>query len=670
MRLPWREEILRGILGADVVGMQRRGAAENLVQCSRRLLDAQGAVPGLTVDGRRIEVGAFPISIDVAEFEELAARPRTRAHAERLRARLGDPDVVLLGIDRLDYTKGIDVRLEAFRDLLASGDLDRRRCALVQVAVPTRERLEHYADERRRVEQLVGEINGEFSRLGYPVVHYLHQNVPMEELSALYQVGDVMLVTPLRDGMNLVAKEYAASRVDGGGVLVLSEFAGAADELGDALARQPPRPRSGPARRWSRRPRWTPRRPAVAWPPSGPSCGPTTSTTGPRASSAGSTRPWPPEPSCRIIPLGCCPGGRGAVNLGVSDGQTELVIETGRTRHALPTDVVRSPSDVLRLAVGAVLLLALLLVQWLWGETLVTFASELFEGLSALPSWLVGVVVAGTRVLAVVVLVGGLVLTVRAGGARMVGTAAAAAGVALVLQLLLERLGPDAGTTALDVPDALGPLLEGRFPADRRSCRRGGRRHRRRPVAEPPGPPPRVAPGDRPRRHPLPGHAGVVRLAPGLARRLGGGRRRPRRARRARRAARPGSRARPGWRAVGVPLASLDQASVDARGSTPYFGAAADGQKLFVKALGRTSAAPTCSSAPTGGSTGGTGATSARSPRCAGPSSTRRSWRWRPGSTASARPASSPSPPPIRTASSSPTRRWRAGRSTASLPRR
>ena len=239
MRLPWREEILRGILGADVVGLQRRGAAENLVQCSRRLLDAHGAVPGLTIDGRRVEVGAFPISIDVAEFEDMAARPRTRALAERLRARLGDPDVVLLGIDRLDYTKGIDVRLEAFRDLLASGDLDRRRCALVQVAVPTRERIEHYADERRRVEQLVGEINGEFSRLGYPIVHYLHQNVPMEELSALYQVGDVMLVTPLRDGMNLVAKEYAASRVDGGGVLVLSEFAGAADELGDALLVNP-----------------------------------------------------------------------------------------------------------------------------------------------------------------------------------------------------------------------------------------------------------------------------------------------------------------------------------------------------------------------------------------------------------------------------------------------
>ena len=238
-RLPWREEILRGILGADVVGLQRRGAVENLVGVSRRLLEVQGAVRGLMVEGRRVEVGDFPISIDVAEFEEMARRPRTQAHAVRLRARLGDPDTVLLGIDRLDYTKGIDVRLEAFRDLLASGELDRRRCALVQVAVPTRERIEHYADERRRVEQLVGEINGEFSRLGYPVVHYLHQNVPMEELSALYQTGDVMLVTPLRDGMNLVAKEYAASRVDGTGVLVLSEFAGAADELSEALLVNP-----------------------------------------------------------------------------------------------------------------------------------------------------------------------------------------------------------------------------------------------------------------------------------------------------------------------------------------------------------------------------------------------------------------------------------------------
>jgi trehalose 6-phosphate synthase len=239
MQLPWREDIMRGLLGSDVVGVQRRGGVDNLASCAQRLVEVKETSGGLWFEGRQIEVGAFPISIDVAEFEELANRTRTSELVTRLRGRLGEPDVVMLGIDRLDYTKGIDVRLEAFRDLMASSALDRRRCTLVQVAVPTRERIEHYADERRRVEQLVGEINGEFSRLGFPVVHYLHQNIPMEELSALYRVGDVMLVTPLRDGMNLVAKEYAASRVDGGGVLVLSEFAGAADELGDAVLVNP-----------------------------------------------------------------------------------------------------------------------------------------------------------------------------------------------------------------------------------------------------------------------------------------------------------------------------------------------------------------------------------------------------------------------------------------------
>ncbi len=239
MRLPWRDELLRGLMAADVVGLQRKGAAENLAACAKRLLGAEGRLPVLRVEGRRTEVGAFPISIDVDEFEELARRPRTQELVTRLRGRLGEPDTVLLGIDRLDYTKGIDLRLEAFRDLLASGELNRRRCMLVQVAVPTRERIEHYADERRRVEQLVGEINGEFSRLGFPVVHYLHQNLPLEELSALYRVGDVMLVTPLCDGMNLVAKEYAASRVEDDGVLVLSEFAGAADELSEAILVNP-----------------------------------------------------------------------------------------------------------------------------------------------------------------------------------------------------------------------------------------------------------------------------------------------------------------------------------------------------------------------------------------------------------------------------------------------
>jgi len=157
----------------------------------------------------------------------------------QIRARLGDPEVILLGVDRLDYTKGIGLRLKAFAALLESGELDPERHVMVQVATPTREAVEHYQDERHEVERLVGEINGRYSRIGLPVVHYLYQTLPFHELIALYRAGDVMLVTPFRDGMNLVAKEYAASHIDGDGVLVLSEFAGAADELTDAVLVNP-----------------------------------------------------------------------------------------------------------------------------------------------------------------------------------------------------------------------------------------------------------------------------------------------------------------------------------------------------------------------------------------------------------------------------------------------
>ena len=147
--------------------------------------------------------------------------------------------MILLGVDRLDYTKGIGLRMKAFDALLESGELDPERHVMVQVATPTREAVEHYQDERHEVERLVGAINGRYSRIGLPVVHYLYQTLSFDELIALYRAGDVMLVTPFRDGMNLVAKEYAASHIDGDGVLVLSEFAGAADELTDAVLVNP-----------------------------------------------------------------------------------------------------------------------------------------------------------------------------------------------------------------------------------------------------------------------------------------------------------------------------------------------------------------------------------------------------------------------------------------------
>ena len=190
-------------------------------------------------EGRNVTVGAFPISIDVEDFELQASGRATRQRTAQIRSRLGDPEVILLGVDRLDYTKGIGNRLQAFGNLLDQGRLDPERHVMVQVATPTREGVEQYQDERKEIEQIVGEINGRHSRLGFPVIHYLYQSLPLDELIPLYRAGDVMLVTPFRDGMNLVAKEYVAAHVDGDGVLVLSEFTGAADELVEALLVNP-----------------------------------------------------------------------------------------------------------------------------------------------------------------------------------------------------------------------------------------------------------------------------------------------------------------------------------------------------------------------------------------------------------------------------------------------
>lgn len=239
-RIPWRSDIVRGLLGADVLGFQRMQGARNFIAAAHQLLGATEIDDDLVhFEGRNVVVGAFPISIDVHEFELQASGRSTRQRTAQIRSRLGDPEVILLGVDRLDYTKGIGRRLRAFGHLLDQGRLDPERHVLVQVATPTREGVEQYQDERREIEQIVGEINGRHARLGFPVIHYLYQSLSLDDLIPLYRAGDVMLVTPFRDGMNLVAKEYVAAHVDGDGVLVLSEFTGAADELKEALLVNP-----------------------------------------------------------------------------------------------------------------------------------------------------------------------------------------------------------------------------------------------------------------------------------------------------------------------------------------------------------------------------------------------------------------------------------------------
>ncbi len=248
MQLPWRTDIIHGLLGADLVGFHLPGGAQNFLILSRRLLGATTSRASIgvrsrlgeaVVGSRTVRVGAFPISIEASELDRKARDRTVRRRAKELRAEVGNPRKILLGVDRLDYTKGINVRLQAFAELLAEGRAKRDDTVLLQLATPSRERVESYQILRSDIERQVGHINGEYGEVGRPVVHYVHRPVPRDELIAFFVASDVMLVTPLRDGMNLVAKEYVACRGDLGGALVLSEFTGAAAELKQAYLVNP-----------------------------------------------------------------------------------------------------------------------------------------------------------------------------------------------------------------------------------------------------------------------------------------------------------------------------------------------------------------------------------------------------------------------------------------------
>ncbi|WP_425573188.1 alpha,alpha-trehalose-phosphate synthase (UDP-forming) [Nocardioides lentus] len=234
-QLPWRREILQGLLGADLVGFQLPGAAQNFIRLVRQRVGHKTHRDLVYLpDGRTVKAAAFPISIDVDGFEELAASESVAERASEIREALGNPDTVFLGIDRLDYTKGIYARLRAFSELVRDKHLAVGEAVFVQVATPSRERVEQYRILRDDIDRLVGRINGDLGEIGKPVISYLHSSYPRHEMAALYRAADVMVVTPFRDGMNLVAKEYVACRLEEDGALVLSEFAGAADELRQA----------------------------------------------------------------------------------------------------------------------------------------------------------------------------------------------------------------------------------------------------------------------------------------------------------------------------------------------------------------------------------------------------------------------------------------------------
>jgi trehalose 6-phosphate synthase/phosphatase len=235
--LPFRERILTGLLGADLIGFHTAAYMRHFASSLLRILGIAVDMDRVRIDHREPRLGVFPMGIDTERFATLAADPAVAAAARSIRG--ADDGALLVGIDRLDYTKGIPRRLLAFEALLDTYPELRERVRLVQVAVPSRTNVGAYEEFRSQVDALTGRINGRFATPCWTPVHYMYRSLSEQEVVALYRTADVMLVTPIRDGMNLVAKEFVAARTDEDGVLVLSEFAGAASELAEALRVNP-----------------------------------------------------------------------------------------------------------------------------------------------------------------------------------------------------------------------------------------------------------------------------------------------------------------------------------------------------------------------------------------------------------------------------------------------
>ena len=244
LKLPWRFDVLEALLDFDVLGFQTQNYRRNFTQCIRSVM------PGMSVRGRGrvltakaphrdVQVGVFPISIDFNEFAQKAASPEVTERVQQVREQFPHRKIIL-GVDRLDYTKGIPERLRAFASALERYPTLRHNITLIQVVVPSRTAIDEYQDLKSEIEMLVGEINGKFTEPGWVPIHYVFRSLDRTDLTAYYRAADVMAVTALRDGMNLIAKEYCACRIDNDGVLILSEFAGtAATTHRDALLVNP-----------------------------------------------------------------------------------------------------------------------------------------------------------------------------------------------------------------------------------------------------------------------------------------------------------------------------------------------------------------------------------------------------------------------------------------------
>lgn len=236
--LPWRRELISGILGADLIGFHTYDYVRHFISSVTRIIGLEHSLMKFYYNGRILRVDSFPMGIDYQKFENAVESSEVRAEIKKIKSQVGDRKIILT-VDRLDYSKGIPLRLKAYLRLLEKHPKLREKITMIMVAVPSRSKVREYSHLKEEVDELVGFINGSFGTLGWMPIWYLYRSLPFPTLAALYSLADVCLVTPLRDGMNLVAKEYIASRKDGTGALILSEMAGAADEMREAIIINP-----------------------------------------------------------------------------------------------------------------------------------------------------------------------------------------------------------------------------------------------------------------------------------------------------------------------------------------------------------------------------------------------------------------------------------------------
>ncbi|MBT4484132.1 MAG: bifunctional alpha,alpha-trehalose-phosphate synthase (UDP-forming)/trehalose-phosphatase, partial [Candidatus Latescibacteria bacterium] len=236
--LPWRREILEGLLGADLIGFHTYDYARHFLSSVRNRLGYEHSFGQFTINNRMVKVDTFPMGIDYDRFARAEDMPSVKREITKYRKRIGEQKLIL-SIDRLDYTKGILQRIHSFDLFLEKYPNYREKVKLILVAVPSRAKVEQYIQLKRELDELVGRINGKYGTIGWSPVWYYYKSLSFHELTALYRISDVCLVTPVRDGMNLIAKEFIATKRDGKGVLILSEMAGAAKELSEAMIVNP-----------------------------------------------------------------------------------------------------------------------------------------------------------------------------------------------------------------------------------------------------------------------------------------------------------------------------------------------------------------------------------------------------------------------------------------------